>query len=257
MLQQYTTELYEPAARRGRELRADHDARVKALVRWRRHLDRCWPSVAVTSTSYEEVPKPSGTTYRVTAQVSLGDLDPGDVDVQLVYGPIDLDDELRDPSIAVMAEDGEGDHPGWRRYAHTLDFERAGNFGFTVRIVPSHPDLRTFAYLGKVAWAPTPEASRADLGGAARRSVGGTRCEGRGQPPGLPGVRVDTAAGEHLRARHADGRRPVDGPVVVAEGLVGERGHADHLAVDVDDRSALEVGADRPPCGGSPVRSGR
>ena len=36
-----------------------------------------------------------------------------------------------------------------------FDFDRAGNFGFTVRIVPSHPDLRTYAYLAKVAWAPS------------------------------------------------------------------------------------------------------
>ncbi len=44
--------------------------------------------------------------------------------------------------------------PGWRRYTLELDFDRAGNFGFTVRIVPFHPDLRSYAYLGKVAWAP-------------------------------------------------------------------------------------------------------
>jgi len=154
MLREYTTNLYEPAAARTRVLRGDDDARVKALVRWRRHLDRGWPSVAVTSTSYEELPQPSGTTYRVTAQVSLGDLDPSDVEVQLVYGAIDLDDELRAPAIVAMAEMGGGAHPGWRRYSYELEFNEAGNFGFTVRIVPYHPDLRSFAYLGKVAWAP-------------------------------------------------------------------------------------------------------
>ena len=154
MLRQYTEDLYCPAAQRTADLRADHDERVKALVRWRRHIDRCWPSVAVTGTAYEELPTAEGTTYRVTAQVSLGDLDAGDVDVQLLYGAIDLDDDLRDPTVASMVEDGDGDHPGWRRYTFDLDFDRAGNFGFTARIVPSHPDLRNFAYLGKVAWAP-------------------------------------------------------------------------------------------------------
>jgi len=154
MLREYTTEFYEPAAARTRQLRADDDARVKALVRWRRHIDRCWPSVAVTGTSFEELPSAEGTTYRVTAQVSLGDLDSGDVDVQLLYGGIGLDDDLRDPTVASMSENGDGLHPGWRRYTHDLDFDRAGNFGFTVRIVPAHPDLRSYTYLGKVAWAP-------------------------------------------------------------------------------------------------------
>jgi starch phosphorylase len=159
MLREYTTELYEPAARRGRALRADDDARVKALVRWRRHLDRGWPSVAITNTSYEELPSPTKTTYRVAAQVTLGDLDPNDVEVQLVYGAIDLDDELRHPEIAAMDPAGDGVHPGWRRYTKELDFDRAGNVGFTVRVVPSHPDLRSYAYLGKVAWAPHPSAT--------------------------------------------------------------------------------------------------
>ncbi len=153
MLREYTTELYEPAAQRERALRAEHDERVKALVRWRRHIDRGWPSVAVTGTSHEQLDRPGHTTYRVAAQVSLGDLDPSDVEVQLVHGPIDLDDELRDPQITAMAEDGHGEHPGWRRYTTELDFDRAGNFGFTVRIVPNHPDLRSYAHLGKVAWA--------------------------------------------------------------------------------------------------------
>ena len=31
--------------------------------------------------------------------------------------------------------------------------ETAGRYGFTVRVVPSHDDLRTFAELGCVAWA--------------------------------------------------------------------------------------------------------
>jgi starch phosphorylase len=110
--------------------------------------------VAVTATSYEELRDVDTPTYRVTAQVSLGDLDPSDVDVQLLHGAVELDDELREPSITSMSESGEGAHPGWRRYSADLSFKRAGNVGFTVRIVPSHPDLRTFAYLGKVAWAP-------------------------------------------------------------------------------------------------------
>ena len=34
---------------------------------------------------------------------------------------------------------GDGDQPGWRRYTFDLDFDQAGNFGFTVRIVPVPP----------------------------------------------------------------------------------------------------------------------
>ena len=54
------------------------------------------------------------------------------------------------------AKDGDGDVPGWHRYATDLDFDRSGNFGYTVRVVPSHPDLLTPAFLDRVAWAPSP-----------------------------------------------------------------------------------------------------
>src|SRR5207249_4449087 len=97
-----------------------------------------------------------GSRYRVSAQVTLGDLDPNDVSVQLVHGAVEPDDELSDPTFDSMTEKGTADVPGWHRFEHELDYDRSGNFGFTVRIVPSHPDLLNPAYLARVAWAPSP-----------------------------------------------------------------------------------------------------
>ena len=154
MLREYTTELYEPAARRTRDLRADDDERTRAFVSWKRKIRRAWPTVVVTSTDYHEEPTATGTTYRVTAQASIGELEPEDIEVQILYGPVDLDNELRDPVAEPMVYAGDGDQPGWRRYTFDLDFDVAGNFGFTVRIVPFHRDLPNYAELGKVAWAP-------------------------------------------------------------------------------------------------------
>ena len=48
---------------------------------------------------------------------------------------------------------GSGDAKNLRRYAGSFACEQAGRYGFTVRVVPAHPDLRTFAELGCVAWA--------------------------------------------------------------------------------------------------------
>jgi starch phosphorylase len=155
MLKAYTTRYYEPAAARSEAMTADHHERAKALTRWKRYMSRGWPSVAVNTTGYEEAAGDTGTSYRVTAQVTLGDLEPSDVEVQLVFGAVDLDDELVDPIIVPMGEDGGGDVPGWHRYGREVEFDRAGNFGFTVRVVPAHPDLVNYAHLGRVAWAPS------------------------------------------------------------------------------------------------------
>jgi glycogen phosphorylase len=54
--------------------------------------------------------------------------------------------------MELVGLDGEGSY----RYAGSFVCERAGRYGFTVRVVPSHTDLTTFAELGCVTWAGPP-----------------------------------------------------------------------------------------------------
>ncbi len=73
--------------------------------------------------------------------------------MEAVYGEVDLDNDLRDPVVVTMKMVGDGSHPGWRRYTADIDVARAGNFGFTVRVVPDHPAVDDYAAFGRVAWA--------------------------------------------------------------------------------------------------------
>jgi starch phosphorylase len=157
MLREYVEELYEPAAVHADRMSAESFTPTRSLVRWARHLDRAWPSVAVVATSFDEHDGHPGR-YRLCAQVVLGDLDSSDVAVQAICGAVDLDEELLDPAISDMAADGDGDFPGWRRYLLDVELPRSGNFGFTVRVVPRHPDVADYTALGHVAWAPRPVA---------------------------------------------------------------------------------------------------
>jgi len=152
MLREYVERLYEPAAERADLMMGDDFQRSRGLVRWTRHLERAWPSVAVTATSYDELDAGSGH-FEVSAQVQLGELEPDDVAVELVYGPVGLDGDLDDPEVVPMMLAGDGYHSGWRRYRAEVTFPRAGTFGYTVRVVPSHPDIDDYAQLGRVALA--------------------------------------------------------------------------------------------------------
>ena len=49
-----------------------------------------------------------------------------------------------------MAGPADDDHA---RYSGSLRTEKAGRYGFTVRVVPRHPDLVSPAELGLAAWA--------------------------------------------------------------------------------------------------------
>ncbi|MCA1656773.1 MAG: DUF3417 domain-containing protein, partial [Actinobacteria bacterium] len=85
----------------------------------------------------------------VTAAVSLGTLSPSDVEVQLVHGPVGDNTEIDEPTVAPMVPEGtSGD--GRRVYRATFACTRAGRYGWAVRIVPAHPDLRTWTEVGCV-----------------------------------------------------------------------------------------------------------
>ena len=48
---------------------------------------------------------------------------------------------------------GLADNHGHYRYEGPLELDRAGRYGFTVRVVPHHTDLTAWSELGRVAWA--------------------------------------------------------------------------------------------------------
>ena len=78
--------------------------------------------------------------------------------MQILYGEVDLDDDLREPERVADDLRRRRRPPRLAALHLDLDFDQAGNFGFTVRIVPRHDDLESYIQLGHVAWAPSPGA---------------------------------------------------------------------------------------------------
>ena len=73
--------------------------------------------------------------------------------VQLLHGTVGANEELVNPSTVPMTLAGPGDVPTTHSFEGSFTCERAGRYGFTVRVVPAHPDLTTYADLGLVSWA--------------------------------------------------------------------------------------------------------
>jgi len=155
MVREYVTDWYLPAAARRRMVTVDDHALARALVGWRDRIGREWPNVAVTRVVHEEVPTAPGEGRRCWADVTLAGLDPSEVEVQLLYGSVELDDELRDPQRTRMEpEHAEPDEQGSWRYVATMTCEHAGTYGFAVRVVPSYPGLGADVTSHPVVWAP-------------------------------------------------------------------------------------------------------
>ena len=152
MVRDYVEELYEPTATQADRL-ANHDfVPAHELAAWKARVLAAWDGVEILSVETNVSVASLGTDRSVEAEIALGSLGADDVEVQLVHGPVGQHDELEHPTIGAMAPTGDG-HGGSRRYRGAFSCDRAGRYGFTVRVVPAHPDLVTAVELGRVAWA--------------------------------------------------------------------------------------------------------
>jgi starch phosphorylase len=155
MLRDYLLEMYEPLATSTDTLHSDDFKLAKDLAHWKARVSRSWDQVAIVSVENGDATFASrGDVREVNAVVELGELTPEDVSVQLVHGRVGSGDELHDSDIVPM--ELVGPEPGTNgRYGFRGSFvcEVAGRYGFSLRVVPSHPNLASFAELGKITWA--------------------------------------------------------------------------------------------------------
>jgi len=84
--------------------------------------------------------------------VHLGALEPSDVVVQLLHGPVGQGDELVDPHMVALAHAGNADD-GAARYEGIFVCDETGRYGFTVRVLPHRDDLASAVELGRIVWA--------------------------------------------------------------------------------------------------------
>jgi starch phosphorylase len=152
MLREYVEQLYEPTAERANALSADGHRRAQTLAGWKSRVASAWHGVHVDRVETEAGVTEMGAERNVEAVVALGELAPGDVEVQLIHGLVGQNDEISEATVVTMSDAGPADDHH-ARYRGTFTCSTAGRYGFTVRIVPAHPDLVTPAELGRITWA--------------------------------------------------------------------------------------------------------
>jgi starch phosphorylase len=151
MVGDYVHRLYVPAAESSRTLNGSY-AGAKQLAAWKQRVLRGWSGVRVDHVDSEGVGDTPevGATMNVHAFVSLGELSPEDVDVQVIHGRVREEDDLVDAQATSLklAESYESNR---HQYDGAVTLGTSGGFGYTVRVVPRHPYLASVAELGLVA----------------------------------------------------------------------------------------------------------
>jgi glycogen phosphorylase len=151
MVRDYVEQLYEPTAEQSDKLGAGAYAKARALSSWKARVAKAWSGVRIESIDSGDPQTELGSNRTVEVRVELGTLTPADVAVQLLHGSVGPNDELAAPAILEMTPVGDGH--GVHTYRGEFTCERAGRYGFTARVVPSHDDLLASCELGVIAWA--------------------------------------------------------------------------------------------------------
>ena len=137
MVEEYHSELYEPAHRVWEEMSADNFAPAREKTRWNRQVEECWPRVAFVGFG----PDPgnglvAGHSVPLEATIELAGLKPDDVRVEAVVGRIASGGQLEDTAVIVL--------PSVKQEGSVCTFSReytphqTGRLGYSLRVAPNH-----------------------------------------------------------------------------------------------------------------------
>ncbi|VAX25295.1 Glycogen phosphorylase [hydrothermal vent metagenome] len=152
MVRNYTQFFYIPCAIRSRELSEDGGKRVKALSEWKKMVEDEWSNVSVgeiTEAGGEE-DHLVGRMLEVSAYVHTGALKPEDLKVEVYYGSLDANSSLVDGKPAPMVF--EKMEEGKALFKGSVPLTESGRYGYSIRVLPNHPDLFGRIEPGLVCW---------------------------------------------------------------------------------------------------------
>jgi len=155
MVGDYVTQLYAPAAHASRALAAGANGTARGLAAWKARVRQGWSGVRIEHVEADGAEPSLGAVLDVRVTTSLGRLSADDVCVEVVYGRLGDDDELVDPSYVTLSADDSAQSPH-TRFSGAVELGQPGPFGYTVRVLPSHPLLASRADLGLVTYPDAP-----------------------------------------------------------------------------------------------------
>jgi starch phosphorylase len=142
MVRDYVERLYLPAAMSNAELTAANYALASDLSEWKERVRKAWSEVRVDHVESEGAADviTAGTNVEVRAFVSLGELSPDDVFVEVLSGRVDSDDRIQDPTSTPMQAVEQYEQNRWK-FQGSLSVDHNGAFGYTVRLLPRHAGM--------------------------------------------------------------------------------------------------------------------
>ncbi|MCX6173522.1 MAG: alpha-glucan family phosphorylase [Ignavibacteriales bacterium] len=154
MVEEYAKKFYFESYEKRMNLMKNNWEKGKEFSHWKSILYENWNKVKFLSVTEEEKngDLKFGLKYPILAEVELGELTPDDVEVQIYYGKVDEGVNGSKYSIT-MAHVGKKSKSAKYAYRGQIECNDTGQFGFTLRILPKHPQLINPFELGLIRWA--------------------------------------------------------------------------------------------------------
>lgn len=156
MVREYTEKFYMPSRERFERLTQPDFSPGKAYAAWLKKLRENFSTIKIVNVEVEPDQIKVDQEIYVRAWLDLGKLEPGDVTVQLYYGALDSRDSIVAGETLDMAYccPTEGSKSGTvHEFEQTLTYSTTGRRGFSVRVLPNHPDLHEPRLTNLITWA--------------------------------------------------------------------------------------------------------
>ncbi|HSH40356.1 MAG TPA: alpha-glucan family phosphorylase [Chthoniobacterales bacterium] len=155
MVKEYAERLYTPAAVAFQEFARNDCQAATSLSRWKAQMRRDWPQVQIYDVQIGNADRHNilvGESLDVTAKLHLGPVDPQHVRVEAYHGEVETDG-VRNPHITPLQRAEQNSGNGHHLYRGSVPASESGTYGFSVRVVPTHPHLMQEHELRLITWS--------------------------------------------------------------------------------------------------------
>lgn len=151
MVREYTDRFYIPAGKRYQTFAGDDYSRAQSVVDWKKRIKANWSQVSVGEVKEEEGNLLTiGSEMKISAMVELGVLSPTDVSVEIYWGNIRTETGVVNGRTIRMTRIESKD--GLHHYEGCIPCDNSGLHGYTIRVIPDHPDAVIPYDLNLITW---------------------------------------------------------------------------------------------------------
>jgi len=154
MVKEYAERLYIPAEQSYQNLSGNNCAAATDLSQWKSKMRKDWPQVQINEVQVGNQDRqniPVGESLKLSARIHLGRVDPKHVRVEAYHGEAE-NGGIRNPVVTALSEAGpNGD--GSYIYEGSVPAAESGAYGFSVRVVPTHPNMMQEHELRLITWS--------------------------------------------------------------------------------------------------------